>query len=1043
MEEFKDNNYTLEKHLKYLSDNDKEYELLYSIWDLNKKNLTQGLNVVSINYPNFSLHDVSHSYSILDNIQSFLGTERIKCLGATDTFLLLMASLTHDIGMILTYKMIEKEWAKSDFEKMLEHISNSEDVVVSDAAKSIMQFHKEKLDDCTGYDSFKWALEIKNAVVIITAELFRNKHAKLSAEYLKTNTDFKKLAENYHADQLPNRFVDLLANVAYLHGQSFDEVISQLYFKADGFKRDYIHPRFIACMVRLGDLLDFDSNRFNLYANASLKEMPEISKVHQLKHASVKHKLVSPSAIEAELDCPDERVYRVSRSWFDWLEKEVNNQSREWTNIAPEEIGGLPPVISKDSIKILYNGIQAKPELLNLRFTMSQKKMFEIIQGGGIYKEPGFAFIREIVQNAFDASKLQMWTDICSGFYDSYFVEQSKRIEDVIFPDDIMPMIYNQYPVKLSIKWKDKEKNVLCFECEDRGTGISEATLLRMTQHVGESHSKDPDYNSVYQSMPYWLKPTAAFGIGLQSVFFVAPTFEVETSYPGEKSKRIIFRSAAENQYSSIVEENIERKRGTTVKVEVPKERFSELFGTTFSWDVLGKVDVFKGEGDDVYLAKIDEFVLNTFRGIEYYVFQYEPENPERKFSLINKTNDCATAYLSGDYKVACGFQDDYLLFKISEKKYGSAFTIWFDKELRNYHLPQRLFLRDVLVSNAKFNYFLTAHSGFEWNLHNQTTDRIVDLSRDNLTYNGRRWISDTLLNILFPDFIRIIGNIFKEMYEKRGNKKQDLDAQYLNYCLTAMACRIDSCESSVLEKIKLPSNIISYNNKEINAKKFFENSSLYLVGGFKTNGYNTIIPEEQKRIEDDFGNLLKNKVVLWGDDYLGVALMFNYMCTEIIEYNNRCSIYKLDKFDSDGDSKSYIPNIVTCSKETDYLLKLEQLDYFHGSRSAIFGLKQYSTIVVKRNYISGFEHFPNYSNCYIYSPFSQKGQVDDLLNSTINMKDDEIRNYIRSKLSEYITPYMMLVVKRDNINNDVTEDQIKEGYISLISDFITLKRHI
>ena len=78
--------------------------------------------------------------------------------------------------------------------------------------------------------------------------------------------------------------------------------------------------------------------------------------------------------------------------------------------------------------------------------------------------------------------------------------------------------------------------------------------------------------------------------------------------------------------------------------------------------------------------------------------------------------------------------------------------------------------------------------------MHNQTTDKIVDLSRDNLTYNGRRWISDTLLNILFPDFIRIIGNIFKEMYKKRGNKKHDLDAQYLNYCLTAMDCRIDYC---------------------------------------------------------------------------------------------------------------------------------------------------------------------------------------------------------------------------------------------------------
>lgn len=49
--------------------------------------------------------------------------------------------------------------------------------------------------------------------------------------------------------------------------------------------------------------------------------------------------LISPNAIEAELDCPTEEVYRVSRSWFDWLEKEVSSQSREWTNITPSDLG--------------------------------------------------------------------------------------------------------------------------------------------------------------------------------------------------------------------------------------------------------------------------------------------------------------------------------------------------------------------------------------------------------------------------------------------------------------------------------------------------------------------------------------------------------------------------------------------------------------------------------------------------------------------------------------------------------------------------------
>ena len=38
VEEYISKNYTLEKHLKSLSETDKEYELLYSMWDLNKRN---------------------------------------------------------------------------------------------------------------------------------------------------------------------------------------------------------------------------------------------------------------------------------------------------------------------------------------------------------------------------------------------------------------------------------------------------------------------------------------------------------------------------------------------------------------------------------------------------------------------------------------------------------------------------------------------------------------------------------------------------------------------------------------------------------------------------------------------------------------------------------------------------------------------------------------------------------------------------------------------------------------------------------------------
>ena len=1025
--------YTLEKHLKTLSEEDEDYELLYSIWSLNKKNLMQGLNLVSNSFPHYSMHDMNHSMTIIDNIQCVLGEERVKHLGATDTFLILMAGLTHDIGMILTYNMLEREWQKDDFKEILKGFSSSIDHVIADAANLLLSFNDNKNDDRKG--DFKWALEIKNAVVILTAEIFRSKHAKQSADNLLSNNEFKKLAENFHADQLPNRFMELLANIAFLHGENFDRIISDLYQTANGYKGDYMHPRFIACMIRLGDLLDFDNNRFNSYSIATIKEMPETSFLHQQKHAAVKHMLISPNAIEAELNCTDEKVYRIARSWFDWLEDEVNNQNREWTNIAPKNLGGLPPIISKNSIKILYNGIQAPSELLNLKFFISQKKMFSILQGGGIYKEPGLVFIREIVQNAFDAVKIQLWKDIKAGNYDYYLNETGKDTYSIKFPDDISPSIYRQYRVKLQVKWKDKEKNILHVECSDNGIGISEATLLRMTKYVGESYKKDNEYTNTYNEMPYWLKPTAAFGIGLQSVFFVSPTFEVETNFPGETTKCIIFRSAADDQYSSIVAEYIERKRGTTVKVDILKDKFKELFGSTFNWDVLNQVNVFENDNDNLYLAKIDHFVRKTFFGIENINFSYESENPSRNFHVSPNNTMNNQVIVSENYKCSYEYQDGYLIFKIYEKVYGSTFTIWFCDDFRGRSLYQNLLLRDVLVSNAKLGYYKTAYIGFNWNLNNQATDKVVDLSRDNLTYTGRQWITNTLLKTLLPESLKLIGEQFAI---ELGNASEDilsnLKVQYLNYSLTALACHVNTYNLECLHDIEIPNYIATLNDETISAKQLFESQYLYLVRGFKTNGYNIILPEEQKNIKVKNQDLLSNNIVVWGNDYLHNALIFNYTCVEIIKYGS-CQIYKLEKNISERDMQKMVKY-----NDYTYLSALEMNHMRKCSRATIYGLEKYKQIVVNLNYISGFEYFPDYSTCCIYTPFSNKKEIDELLDEVKGKDENEIRNYVSTHLTKFIPPYLIQIVETNNINKDISEAEIREGYISLICDFIRQK---
>lgn len=1022
-------NYTLEKHLKLSAEQDNDYELLYSIWKLNKQNLMKGLNLVFNHFPHYSAHDISHSMTIVNNIQCILGEERIKKLGPTDTFLILMACLTHDIGMILTYNIIEEEWSKEDFKEVLNRLAGDNDVVLANAAKSLLNINQKQHND-----NYRWALEIKNAVILITAELFRNKHAKQSADYILSNQEFKNLADNYYSKLLPNRFVELLAKIAMLHGEDFSIVMSSLYHQANGYRGDYIHPRFIACLLRLGDLLDFDNNRFNAFSIASIKEMPEVSVMHLQKHISVKHMLISPTKIEAELDCPSESVYRTAMNWFDWLDEEVLKQGREWTNITPSDLGGLPPMISKDSIKILYNGVKVSPSLLNLKFTMSQKKIFNILQGGGIYKEPGFAFIREIVQNAFDASKIQMWNDIQAGIYNSYLAKRNVTADTLAFPDEIEAEIYQQYPVNLTVSWLDDKKDTIHIECSDCGTGISEADLLRMTKSVGEIHKDDFGYNGNRERMPYWLKPTAAFGVGLQSIFFVSNTFEVETAYPNETSKRIIFRSAADNQYCSIVAENIKRRRGTTIKVDIQKEKFSELFGNSFAFRILDSVDLINNEDDDIYIAKLDDFVLKTFCNIKNLCFNYTTINEERnivKEVLVNKID----YQFDGDYKYTYRNEGGVLVFDFLEKEFGSSFSLWFGGIIGEASISKKLLLRGVLVANTQFNFYKTYFLGFEWNLNSPKTDAVVDISRDNLTYKGKEWLEQTLLEKLLPKAIFMISSKFVDICNNEADNYKDINNQYLNYCLTAYTYRNDLFDYSILETIMLPTELVTMNKKNISAKQFFESNEFVIVSRFKRYKSAKEFLEVQEQINEQYNSWFTDKIIIWDDSYLYNSLTFNYTISEVLVYQKDICIYKIER--ANDDKTIYKP----ISAPNDYLNELDNFALHKCSRQLIYGLKKYSNISIKKSWIFGFERFPEYCTCCILSPFSDKQEQEDLLLKCKAISTDaELKEVISRKSSELIPKSLIKIVKQYNLNSAVNEEQIIDEYKELLYDYVKVK---
>ena len=1011
-------NYSLEKHLEAICNDDKDYEILIAVWRLNKENLAAALKNIASVFPHYSQHDISHSITILDNIQRLLGRDRVERLGATDTFLLLMSALTHDLGMYMTYEMVEKEWGKPEIKKLIESYAKSSDKIIASAANLLQEHYTRPANVAEG---FKWALAVRNAVTILLAHQMRRGHGDRSAELLEKSDFFRENASRFHFESLPERYLTLIAQVAHLHGTDFNEVMN-LPQKATGFKSDFVHPRFIASMIRMGDLLDIDNNRFNPYSLAMVKDVPESSRAHYDKHQALKHLLISPEGIEVDLNCPTEASYRVAREMFDWLESEVANQCREWNIIAPPDLGGLPPVLHKDKINIFYKGTRPRHELRNLRFDISSQRTFEMLKGGAIYHNPGRVFLREIVQNALDATKLQIWRDmdIHLPFNMKNPARQIQKREDIRFSDDIPSFVYEKYPIDLKVDY-NKEQQTITVICEDWGTGISEESLIRMTSQVGSSRKADKGYEKTINGMPYFLQPTASFGLGLQTIFYVADEFTVDTQYPGEPSRRIVFRTSSDGSYCSINEEGFVFSRekrevlhGSTVKIVIDKEHWKNFF--------------------EINQENVTELLDNTdaveYRLAEYidfyakYVFQDIGSIPLRYHSLYGsfeskrERKDYEYVKEEGNFRLYWKWGHTEFPF-IIEKAGKMASRIKISFKEKNFKEDDQLLLRSIpITSTYSGNYFVT----FYCDLWCREADSLVTLSRNGLLPQGRKWF------ISFRDSLisDCLGLIYEPLRQRLIENPEDQSAleQYAYFCV-ANWIHQSSIEPDLapMKDYRLSTTkrhdllCIDKTGAAVSIKQMLESEKLVI------SSYNSSLERDVKSNDALFH---EDEIIVRG---IGYDIPNSYYCSEVFSlYYGSC--YRLIK----GNSNDF--HLVEHSNYdiTELDMRHETYDIrFKGGDKCYWGFQRYKEIVVGKSAPLLDHRLPlDNINCWIY-PIT-RAIKDDLPKSR-----EEAEKYLfeKGRLETLVPEYIVKLIQIHNALGDknLTKETIYKKYAELILD--------
>lgn len=601
--------YKLEQHLIEICNSNAVYANLLSVWNINKKMCQDILSTVLMNYPHYTKHDISHCETIITNIELLLGEDAIKVLSPTDTWLLLHAAYLHDIGMVIECKNIERNWETKEFQDYLHELENSDDDALAKNAQFINSLG-DKLR--TKDDVISWPVRVRYAVTLLVADYYRRRHGEDSKSHIK------HMESVFHIDLgfnglIQQRLILLLSDIVCLHTKSSKKILD-LDYRTNGFNADYVHPRFLAQMLRMGDLLDVDNNRFNTINETVFGEIPESSKNHWEKHMSARHILITPDVIEYRADCCKLEVYRETRFFLSWLKEEIEFWTLNWKNIMPENIKGSAPRLG--NCELLLNGVPDIEGLSDLRFTISSEKAFEVIEGANIYDDK-FIFLREVIQNALDACKIQLWRDILENRYKAWGVRNN---DNKIQPFDIEDKVYENYDIRVILRnYNDTHFEIVV---KDNGTGLS-AEQFKQICNVGISYLGDKSRKNEVDNMPSWLRPTAGFGIGLQSIFLIAEEFEIYSKSSGNEGIYARVLSGRKNGYVQISVSDKLKFQGTEIHVVLPRDlgfKYS-LGGNTYDY-IEKNYDPFSGEKTLLYYKIWDVFrntMWNTYFPVQLY----------------------------------------------------------------------------------------------------------------------------------------------------------------------------------------------------------------------------------------------------------------------------------------------------------------------------------------------------------------------------------------------------------------------------------------
>ncbi len=449
------------------------------------------------NMPQFTLHDIDHINNMLNIAAKLITKTRLTKLSIPDLMMIIISICLHDIGMA------PEETSVQSWKGLIE----TKDLTV-DQNKEKKDFYRFRethqniirdIDELRSVDEHSKADMLENYII---SDYIRTTHAERAK---------KIIAQDWNS-KIVYRDTDLttyLASICFSHNEDSSYILDMESFCICG-DDIYLCIPFVAVILRLCDIIDFDPKRTPRVLYSHLAVSNPVSLIEWNKHLSINAWTINSKRLTYSAQCNHPAIEAAIYQFCDLIDNELRNATLIVSNISGEDYEidtevyklPIPPQVNRKKIQAKRDIVTNQPvyRYNDTKFTLSKNQVIDLLMGTKLYGKPDVA-LRELIQNSIDACHLR--GKLAESWQESYTPQ-----------------------IAVSLIKEGKEEYL---EVEDNGMGMNQFIIDNYYSNIGSSYYKSNDFYDLVGGLESSFTPISRFGIGILSCFMVSDYLEVNT----------------------------------------------------------------------------------------------------------------------------------------------------------------------------------------------------------------------------------------------------------------------------------------------------------------------------------------------------------------------------------------------------------------------------------------------------------------------------------------------------------------------------------